>query len=198
MTALNKTPIKNSLNYINHWNKSHYVKAKTRLFEVIDAYVGRAPQRILDIGCGFAQTSQMFQEKYATELWLLEGDKSSTADATRFGKWGQVNTFGWYLPIDTLKETWDARGMKYTHVDGSRPKIQNDIKFDLVYSWLSCGFHYPVDTYRDFVKQHTTDDSMIIMDIRGVKNVNFDSLGIDVVNIIETNNKKQIVHFKYR
>lgn len=198
MTLAKSSDIKNSLSYINHWNKSHYVKAKIRLFEVIDAYVGRAPQRILDIGCGFAQTSEMFQKKYGSELWLLEGDKSATANATRFGKWGQVDNFGWYLPVDVLKETWDSRGMKYTHIDGSRLKIKNHIKFDLVYSWLSCGFHYPLDTYRDFVKKHTTEDSIIIMDIRNVKAINWASLGIDVINIVEKNNKKQTVHFRYR
>lgn len=191
----------NSLNYQTSWSKPGYIEGKRLLFERIDAYVGRAPKRILDIGCGFAKTSELFQKKYGCELYLLESDIANSP-GSRIGKWGTADTFQWYLPIQRLKQAWDEQGMTYTHVDGANLQVPEDIKFDLVYSWLSCGFHYPVSTYSDFIRRHTTPDSIIIMDFRGnltsQQRADENSSEYEVVKVIEASDKKRTLHIKFK
>lgn len=191
----------NSLNYQDSWSKPGYIQGKQALFERIDAYVNRPIKRILDIGCGFAKTSELFQKKHDCELYLLESDIGNSP-GKRIGKWGTADSFQWYLPIDRLKRAWDEQGMRYTLVDGANIQVAPDIKFDLVYSWLSCGFHYPVSTYRDFIKRHTTPDSIIIMDFRGnltsQQRADLDNADYQVVKVLEASDKKRTLHIKFR
>ena len=44
--------------------------------------------------------------------------------------------------------------------------INEDIKFDLIYSFESCGFHYPITTYKDFLKRHIDKSTVLIFDVR--------------------------------
>lgn len=191
----------NSLNYQDVWNKPQYINNKVQLFESLDQYLGQPPKRILDIGCGFAKVSELFQKKYGTELYLLESDISNSS-GKRIGKWGAVDNFQWYLPVERLRQEWDAQGMTYTLVDGANIQIDPDIKFDLVYSWLSCGFHYPVTTYQDLIKKHTTKESVVVMDFR----INLDTAqtqmqnpeAYEVVSQVFGGPKHQSLHIRFR
>jgi SAM-dependent methyltransferase len=191
----------NSLNYQQSWNKPGYIEGKRQLFERIDGYIGRPPRRILDVGCGFAKTSELFQKKYGCELYLLESDISNSP-GKRIGKWGTAESFQWYLPIDRLREAWDSQGMTYTLVDGANLQVPNGVKFDVVYSWLSCGFHYPVSTYKKFIQDHITDDAIIIMDFRGnltaQQKADLDNKDYEVIKVIESSDKKRTLHIKFK
>jgi len=191
----------NSLNYQDVWCKPQYIEGKRQLFERMDDYIARPPRRILDIGCGFAKTSELFQKKYGCELYLLESDMSNSP-GRRIGKWGTVDSFQWYLPIERLKEAWDSQGMTYTHVDGATLDVPADVKFDVIYSWLSCGFHYPVTTYKKFIQDHASEDAVIIMDFRGnlTAHQQADQLSseYEVIKVLETSNKKRTLHIRFK
>ncbi len=153
--------------YQAQWLGETYIKATEDIFAQVDAYLGKGPKRILDIGCGFANVSKQFQEKYGSELWLLDGDMiTNPEDAKRVNKFGPVDDFQFYTPVSDLKAQWDRQGMQYTFVDANNISIPEDVKFDFVCSWISCGFHYPVGVYKDLIKKHTTEDSVVIMDFR--------------------------------
>lgn len=190
----------NSLNYQNVWQKSKYIAIKQRLFEKVDAYIGRPTKCILDIGCGFAKTSELFQKKYGCDLYLLESDIGKSS-GTRIGKWGSADNFQWYLPISRLEQAWQEQGMSYNLVDGSDPKIPSDVKFDLVYSWLSCGFHYPVSTYKTLIQNHTHKDSIIIVDFRNNLTASqiaqSDQNQYRIIKVLEENNKKRTCHIEF-
>ena len=190
----------NSLNYQNVWQKPKYIAIKQRLFEKVDAYIGRPTKCILDIGCGFAKTSELFQKKYGCDLYLLESDIGKSS-GTRIGKWGSADNFQWYLPISRLEQAWQEQGMSYNLVDGSDPKIPSDVKFDLVYSWLSCGFHYPVSTYKTLIQNHTHKDSIIIVDFRNNLTASqiaqSDQNQYRIIKVLEENNKKRTCHIEF-
>lgn len=155
-----------TLYYVNTWKTPGYITNKDRLFDLVDGYLDSPPKRILDIGCGYARVSQRFQQKYGTELYLLDGDFSSTEQVTRRAKYGTAEDFKFYVAVDDLKEHWDSQGMRYTFVDANNLSIDPSIKFDLVTSWISCGFHYPYQTYHDLIVRHTDPDATVIMDFR--------------------------------
>ena len=191
----------NSLNYQDVWCKPQYIEGKRQLFERMDDYIARPPRRILDIGCGFAKTSELFQKKYGCELYLLESDMSNSP-GRRIGKWGTVDSFQWYLPIERLRQAWDSQGMTYTHVDGATLDVPADVKFDVIYSWLSCGFHYPVTTYKKFIQDHASEDAVIIMDFRGNLTAHQQATQLsseyEVIKVLETSNKKRTLHIRFK
>ncbi len=152
--------------YQKRWLDADYLNNCLVVADAIDRYLARPITRILDIGCGFAETSRILQQRHGCELWLLEGDFTSTESRERPSGYGETETMKFYTGIDRLRAQWDAQGMQYTFVDANDIQIPNDVKFDLVTSHLSCGFHYPVSTYADLIKTHSTPDCAVAMNIR--------------------------------
>ena len=181
------------------WVKPKYQQSAQDCFNEIDSYLSfHPPKRILDIGCGYAYVSEQFQKKYGTELWLLEGDFQTTIDRPRKSTWGEVGDFKFYLPVADLKEYWDSRGIKYNFVDANNINIPEGMTFDLVSSWLSCGFHYPAKTYKSLVEKHTTSDSKVIFDFRTKTLLNQQSQDVEVIhNFNPSGGKSSRVHFNF-
>lgn len=154
--------MKNS--WISFWETEEYQDLKKKNFSIIDSYFKKSPKTILDIGCGYAFESEMFQKKYNSHLYLLDGEKDHTQ--RRETNFGSTDTMSLYNPVSTLIESFDQRKMTYTFVDNKNIQLNDNIKFDLIYSFLSCGFHYPAVTYRDLVKTHSHENTVVLFDIR--------------------------------
>lgn len=152
--------------YKRTWLKPAYQSSAYQCFQEIDAYLAKPPDRILDIGCGYAHVSNYFQKKYNCELWLLDGDFEATVTRPRKNGWGDVDDMKFYLSVEDLKRYWDSQDMRYTFINATNCIIDNAVTFDLVYSRLSCGFHYPAKTYKSLVEQHTNKHSVCIFDFR--------------------------------
>lgn len=176
--------------WISEWQTKEYMNAKITNFNIVDAYLNFSPKRILDIGCGLAYESQWFQEKYTSELFLVDGNFETKK---RQIKYGPAEDFGFYTDINQLISYWDGQGLNYNFIDATNPYIKPDIKFDLVYSFLSCGFHYPANTYKEFIQKHTDENSTIIMDLRFVTKQS----DIEIVDIIHEDRKSQKAVIKF-
>lgn len=185
-----------SKTYETKWLDDKYIAQKRRSFELLDSQLTSSPRRILDIGCGYAKISQWFQEKHGSELWLLDGDIADSP-GTRIGKYGTADTFQFYLTADRLRQQWDTEGMRYTFVDAANIKIDPDTKFDLVYSWVSCGFHYPVSVYKDLIVRHTDSDSVIVMEFRA-GTIDQQIHDFDIVQTLSSDDKKQCHQIRFK
>jgi SAM-dependent methyltransferase len=156
----------NDSTWINNvWKTEEYIKSKQVSFELIDSFLNEVPKNILDIGCGLAFESEMFQKKYKSNLYLLDGDFETTVNAERDRKFGSANTMAFYSKILDLQTNFDKRKMKYTFIDANNINIPKNLKFDLIYSNVSCGFHYPLSTYYNVLKTHSDEKSLMIFDI---------------------------------
>jgi SAM-dependent methyltransferase len=178
------------------WSLDYYLAEKQAVFEQIDTYLKTPPKRMLDIGAGYGYIPELFQKKYGTEIFFLEGDFESTSDRERKGKYGEVKDFKFYVGVKELKEYWDSRDIKYTFVDANNISLEDGIKFDLVTSFLSCGYHYPANTYKDLIAKHTDVNSVVIMDIRA-KTLKEQSKDFDVIETLNTTSKHQRTHFSF-
>jgi SAM-dependent methyltransferase len=179
------------------WETELYQSHKKENFEILDKFLGSAPMKILDIGCGLAWESRMFNEKYNSELWLLDGDtkdndsKSPEASTGKYNK--TTNDFLFYHPLSEVDAELKKLGTKKYHlIDCNNINIPEDVKFDLITSWASCGFHYPVNTYKDLILKHSHANTRIIMDLRVIyKKTNMPEQedGVEIVNVINQRNK---------
>jgi SAM-dependent methyltransferase len=147
------------------WKSKEYLESKKTSFSLLDSFLLSPPNNILDIGCGMAFESEMFQKKYNSNLYLLDGDFEDSTNATRDRKYGSADSMAFYSKISDLKKSFDNRNLNYTFIDANNIVIPKNLKFDLVYSNVSCGFHYPLDTYLNLLKTHTLENSVMIFDI---------------------------------
>jgi hypothetical protein len=171
------------------WCKPVYIDKRRSNFETVDAYVNQPIGRLLDIGCGFAWESRWFNEKYGTELWLLDGDAGVNATKSESASYGNWNTdpgeLKFYHTFDFLDTKLQELGTTNYHlVDANNINIPEDIKFDVITSWLSCGHHYPVKTYIDLMKRHSHKDTRIILDIR-CKGTKTNFIGVDGFEVVD-------------
>ena len=179
------------------WSTPEYQAAKKLNFELLDAELTTPPTSILDIGCGLAWESRMFGDKYGTELWLLDGDTASNANklesASEINYHVSPDEFLFYHPLSWLQEQLDANETKnYNLIDVNNISIPKDKKFDVITSWLSCGFHFPASTYKDLILRHSHENTRIFLDIRvhlKTKEIFYNDNSIEILKILSKNNK---------
>lgn len=183
--------------WANAWDRDIWVSYKKKRFAKLDNYLSTRkiePKCILDIGCGLAMESEWFQKKYGSELYLLDG--SFIPDRNDDGYHKKTDKFAFYLEEDYLKESWNKRKLKYTFINAEDIHIPPDVKFDLIYSFKSCGFHYPVNTYKDLVKKHSTDKTVCIFDIK-VSHEQEQAEHYKKINEIDHENQHRCLHIRF-
>jgi hypothetical protein len=179
------------------WDTESYQQNKKENFEILDKFLVTPPMKILDIGCGLACESRLFNEKYNSELWLLDGDtrdnesKSSKARAEKYHI--SADEFLFYHPLSEVDTELKKLGTKNYHlIDCNNIDISEDVKFDLITSWVSCGFHYPVNTYRDLILKHSHAGTRVVMDLRVMyKKTNMPERedGVEILKVIAQRKK---------
>jgi hypothetical protein len=187
-----------SAQWSRKWTTDKYIAKRRANFEIVDAYLDQPVGKLLDIGCGFAYESRWFNDKYGTELWLLDGDSSTNVnkpESASYGNWNEdPNELKFYHTFDFLDAKLQQLGTKNYHlVDANNISIPSDVKFDVITSWLSCGHHYPVTTYTDLMKRHSHPGTRIVLDIRtkGASQALIGVDGFEIVNKISNYGKKR-------
>ena len=154
----------------DEWFTESYQEEKQKNFQLIDKEIVSAPKNILDIGCGFAWESRMLQKKYKSKLWLVDSDPDESKRVNEIGFHQSAETFSFYYPLNFLRDKLDELGTEnYELINAADINFPQDLKFDLITSYKSCGFHYPVSTYRDIILKHSHKDTKIIFDLRTMK-----------------------------
>ena len=189
----------------DEWASSEYQEEKLKNFTMIDNVLLSKPMSILDIGCGLAWESRFFNQKYGSKLWLIDGDVSDNSKKDKHASevnWhSSADEFLFYHPLTELDTELKQLGTNnYTLIDCNNIDIPKDVKFDIVTSYLSCGFHYPVSTYRELILKHSHPGTRIFMDLRILhKKTNSVTLedGVEVVNIINKGRKHFLAEIKF-
>lgn len=178
--------------WLEFWQDPGYVKIKMNNVEHILDYLGQPPRRILDIGCGAAFESREFNRRFGTEIWLLDGDFDTTKDRPRSTSWGDTSDMKFYSHLEDLRSWFQEHGATNYHlVDANNISIPSDVQFDLIYSFLSCGYHYPIDTYRDLMCRHSGPDTKFLFDLR--RRVKHD---VDIVAVISKEQKHDLCEIR--
>jgi hypothetical protein len=177
------------------WLDKNYQNSKTKNFELLDSYLKNPPKKILDIGCGLAWESRLFNQKYGSDLWLLDGDadegnQKKSRKSSDANYHASADEFLFYYSLKKLREELDTLGTKnYQLIDCNNISIPPDTKFDLITSWVSCGFHYPISTYFDLIKNHSDENTVICMDIRSRKGNLILEDGVEILSTIQATAK---------
>lgn len=119
------------------------------------------PRSLADIGCGYAFIDLMIHRLYGTRLVLIDIETTGTI-YFRYHEKGAG-----YSNLATARAFLEANGVPGKSIQTINPD-KSDIarapRVDMAMSLLSCGFHYPVATYRDFFQSHV--EKALLLDIR--------------------------------
>jgi len=149
---------------MKYWQSEEYNANKKIKLSQLKKHITEKPKNILDIGCGMAIESEIFQKEYGSYLYLLDGNPNPNKKRTN--DWGTSESFNFYNDIEQLKESFDERKLDYTFLDATGNVELPGITFDFVFSFLSCGFHYSVEEYISMIRQHSDENTLIMFDIR--------------------------------
>lgn len=127
------------------------------------AALHRSPQSIADIGCGYAIFDLFFWRDFRGRLALLDLEDS---EARHFGFREQGAA---YSNLSVARRFLIANGVPASDVLCCNPRSDDLTTLepvDLAVSFISCGFHYPWETYEAFFRNQVAEDGAIVLDLR--------------------------------
>lgn len=124
------------------------------------------PERIADIGCGYGFFDVFAARELGCDIVLIDIEENENRH------FGYKMSGSAYSNLGVAREFALANGVKKAAVTTINPKAQDlaAVKpVDLAVSFMSCGFHYPVNTYMDFFRDGVTADGHLIIDLRAAR-----------------------------
>jgi hypothetical protein len=137
-----------------------------REFETIRSHLPIACERSLDIGAGVGGIDWFLYQHYRGSLDLHILDRDGVSDAVYYGfnpTAAKYNYLG--QTAEFLERNGVPRAKLHMH-DVETSGFPTSIRFDLIVSLLSWGFHYPVDVYADAVAAVLSPSGTAILDVR--------------------------------
>ncbi|MFN3211112.1 MAG: hypothetical protein ACE369_19355 [Roseovarius sp.] len=125
---------------------------------------GIAPKSVIDIGCGQALPDLFLHHDFKPRFTLV--DIEQTDD--QYHAW--ANTGAGYASLDQAAALLHGNGAAKTKVrpinPGKSPGAMTGLKADLLVSFYSCGFHYPVDDYAELMVATLQAGGTVCLDLR--------------------------------
>jgi SAM-dependent methyltransferase len=148
--------------------KSALGKMVKRDFEMIEKFLPSSADNILDIGCGLGLINIALGDKYKDcNFHML--DKTKELENEKISGFNEKYTF--YNSLEATKDMLSKNGIEESNlflyeVEEENINILKTKKFDIILSFLSCGWHYSVLEYKDLILSSLNDDGLVILDIR--------------------------------
>ncbi len=127
------------------------------------ALLAHPPRRVADIGCGYALFDLFIAQDTKASVLLIDIE---TNDRRHFGF---AEEGAAYSNLSVARRLLLANGIAEDRITTLNPATQDlgateDV--DLVVSFLSCGFHYPVTSYASYFRDKVLPGGAILLDLR--------------------------------
>jgi SAM-dependent methyltransferase len=131
-------------------------------FKVIADILPNELHRVVDIGCGHALIDLFFWRRFQCDIHLVDIEKTSTHHHD-FHQSGSG-----YASLDAAHKFLVGNGVPSSIITRTNPHRTQlaDSACDLIFSLLSCGFHYPASTYLQFIKIALRPGGIFLFDMR--------------------------------
>ncbi|MGQ0565192.1 MAG: class I SAM-dependent methyltransferase [Gemmobacter sp.] len=118
---------------------------------------------VADIGCGYALFDLFLARDFAADLLLIDIE---TNDRRHFGFQDQGAAYASLAVARALLQGNGVAAGRIVTLNPARTDLMAAGSVDLAVSFLSCGFHYPVDSYIAFFTKCVKPGGRIILDLR--------------------------------
>ncbi len=134
--------------------------------EILPTLQNLAPKSASDIGCGYALFDYFLWREFGCELTLIDLEQSEDRH------FGYKERGAAYSNLATARRFLLSNGVEEGAIRLRNPATDDlfrDPPVDLAVSFISCGFHYPVDTYLDYFDRQVAPAGGVIVDFRARK-----------------------------
>ena len=122
------------------------------------------PKNILELGCGLGRMSIFLNAHLKKPAHFILADVSETSSKIKYG-WNPKESY--YNDLELTAKFSELHGLKNFETFNLLERDVSELKnIDLVMSFLSVGFHYPIDQYFKKLLKVTSDDAVMIFGIR--------------------------------
>ena len=133
---------------------------------ILDAINVRQPLRILDIGCGLGIVDILFAERCEVDRILLVDIEENERKHHGFAEQGAA-----YNSLEKAQRLVRDNVAQSVAVQAVNPQKEplNAARFgtyNLIVSFISCGFHYPAALYLDVFDTMLESDGRLVLDLR--------------------------------
>jgi hypothetical protein len=125
--------------------------------------LARRPSSVADIGCGYAIFDLFFWRDFPGRLVLIDLEESGSR---HFGYREQGAA---YSNLDVARRFLASNGVPVADITCCNPgtnTLDEIAPVDVAVSFISCGFHYPWETYESFFQNQVAEGGTIILDLR--------------------------------
>jgi SAM-dependent methyltransferase len=122
-----------------------------------------APQRVADIGCGYGLFDLFAARDLGCSVLLIDLEDNGQR---HFGFQAEGAA---YSNLRTARALLLANGIAPDRVRMLNPSVDDPAKagpIDMVWSFIACGFHFPIDPYLPFLHQALAPGGVAIFDLR--------------------------------
>jgi len=123
----------------------------------------KAPNYVADIGCGYALFDLFLAKEYDSKLALIDLESNENRH------FGFKDSGAAYSSLASTETFLKANGIKKAKVKTYNPEtddLSKIKKLDFAFSFISCGYHYPLSTYDQFFRDSVAKKGRIIVDVR--------------------------------
>ncbi|QYK43073.1 MAG: class I SAM-dependent methyltransferase [Paracoccaceae bacterium] len=123
----------------------------------------RKPRRVADIGCGYAFFDLFLAREHGARLLLIDLESN---ERRHFGFKAEGAA---YASLSVARRILEDNGIAPDMIETLNPRDrapETAGPVDLAVSFLSCGFHYPVDLYLPFLRDALEPGGAAIFDLR--------------------------------
>ena len=141
-----------------------YLKMSKSEYKAIRAYIER-PNKILELGCGLGRMSIFLNHKLTGyNPHFILADVSKESSNTKYG-WNPKGSY--YNDLELTADFAKQHGLdNFVTFDLLSDDLSSLKDVDLVMSFLSVGFHYPIDQYLKTLLDITSNNCTMIFGVR--------------------------------
>ena len=136
-------------------------------YDQVKDYLPEACENVLDIGCGLGLSNIPVYQRYEGCAVHLLDKSEDEQEGQKIRGFNEV--YGFYNSMDGAVATLMSNNVSgadiFCYEVGDHDHLY-DQEFDLITSFLSCGWHYPVKTYVDLIKKTLRPSGVLVLDLR--------------------------------
>ena len=126
--------------------------------------VGRAPTHVIDIGCGQAITDAFFADDFGCKISLVDIEMTDR----QYHLWNEAGSG--YGSLADARAMLETNGVAADRIATINPRLMPDgmtgLSGDMVTSFYSCGFHYPIADYAGLMSDTVASGGIVVLDLR--------------------------------
>lgn len=176
-------------------DQEYYLKLSQSEYDAFKEYID-APKNILELGCGLGRMSIFLNHQLEQEAKFILADFSLYSENIKYG-WNPKESY--YNNLEYTEKFAKLNNLhNFNLFDLKNDDISRLSNVDLVMSFLSVGFHYPIEQYFLKLLKITSDDAVMIFGIRNDIDIDFYKKYFNnvIINNNTVNTKERILILK--